>query len=738
MVRLLLAFALCSLCAAGCADSVKPPARSLPIDPETELTYAPVDGDSGYFRFHFYWSGSDKDGEVVRYYFATDAGTALPVNRWRSTHATDSTLQFQVDPILASKVHVLMVSAVDNSGRYDPTPARRSFTANTVPPTSKIERGPSPFNPIVPTTFTFEWSGSDPDGVDVGRAARVDSFEYLLLQPGKAAEPGHPELVPFNQDVYVDLINRGAGPALAAPFDDWKWTGLRALGKRFQGAAPGEYVFAERAVDLAGATEKALQFGRNIRHFTVAGSGPAPAPAGPRLSVSADILFLPLQAVGPVDKQRKAMEILEGEVIHFSWVASAEAYGGRIVGYTHALDDISAFPNPDPGHVGATYTRAQLTTGIHTLYVRAVDDGGLVTNAVIPILVIHPVFKDPGAPREILYVDDSMSPGNQLTRIWNYPSDTEETNWWTLNLLPTLGVPYAEWDTYLAGMEGVEGRKTPELRDLARYSTVIWNVDFNNGVSSPTGLFKTLVGRDTSPLASYLRAGGTLILTGFAIGSNVVEPRSTVYASRTRGTCLSLEAGTPEYDLAYFPRVYMGVDGALPGDQGLRTLGGRTSSRPTRPSRVPRPDTTRPGSTAAHWAAGPSGSLIRAPGIQTSTGCPACPRWMGGSWLEILAARLPYRSDRRISHCRSPNPSSSTTAPTREWMRREARRRGRGWWWGSGCRLTPCRSPRINRTARRSSSTRRYRSAGWSIWPSRSTSWRIKRRSGSSERPLRT
>jgi hypothetical protein len=204
--------------------------------------------------------------------------------------------------------------------------------------------------------------------------------------------------------------------------------------------------------------------------------------------------------------------------------------------------------------------------------VRAVDDGGLVTNAVIPLLIVHPAFKDPGSPHEVIYVDDSQAPGAVQQRIGNFPSDAEETDWWTLTLLPHIGVPITEWDTYLIGQGGVEGRKAPEPRDLARYTTVIWNVDLNNGVSSPTALYKTLVGGAYSELAGYLRAGGTLILTGFSIGSNTCEPRSTLYANVSRGICFGLEVGSKDYKLAYFPRSTKGSTGALANDQGSGPL----------------------------------------------------------------------------------------------------------------------------------------------------------------------
>src|SRR5688572_18408582 len=62
LVTLLLAATL-----AGCADSVEPPPPPPKLTPETELTYAPLPGDTTAFRVRFFWNGYDKDGEVVRF-----------------------------------------------------------------------------------------------------------------------------------------------------------------------------------------------------------------------------------------------------------------------------------------------------------------------------------------------------------------------------------------------------------------------------------------------------------------------------------------------------------------------------------------------------------------------------------------------------------------------------------------------------------------------------------------------
>ena len=326
--------------------------------------------------------------------------------------------------------------------------------------------------------------------------------------------------------------------------------------------------------------EKGLAFVRNIRHFTVTLRNP-----GPQLCISASVLTVPLSCTsGPEDFARREIQIFEGELISFAWSASADAYGGAITGFTFALDDTASFPATDVRNTGVTYRPQDLTVGLHFLFVRAFDDGGLFTNAVIPFRIVHPTFKDPPSgtnPPQYLYVDDSMSPGvNNINRFFNYPSDAEDDEWWRVNILTPLSLEYGmgrrDWDTYGRGTaDGGGTRLQPLPADLAPYRVVIWNVDFNNQGANPTALFLTLVGGAYSELGGYLRAGGTLLLSGFSIATNVVTPTTALTANFSRGLCFAFQPGTIGYNQTFFPRAMMGIDGARGTDEGLRRQGAR-------------------------------------------------------------------------------------------------------------------------------------------------------------------
>ena len=581
-----IAWVLASGCSKGKAGFTPPPKK----DPETELTYAPVQYDTTTFRVHFFWTGFDDDGEVKRFHFAVDTDTLRPPGEWPTTTSKDTTLLFQVDPIQELKVHVFKVAAEDNEGRIDRTPASRAFSAKTLPPHSQINKGPSGFNLSIGPNFTFEWSGIDPDGGETGGKVPVDTFQYMLLRVGGIADlhPGAPydPLPPFEQNLYVGLIDGAIGDGLPAgdhanlhnDHSDWKWIGIRALKLRFRNVTPGEYVFTERAVDIAGATEKGLGFPTNIRHFTVTNRN-----SGPVLTVRSSILNRPLpSATGPDDFARKELQVFEGETVSFSWSANADAYGGEIEGYTYALDDTSSFPGLDVRQTAATFSPSKLTVGSHFLYVRAVDDGGLVTNLVQPLKIVHPAFKDPGAPRSILFVDDSVVQlGNR-----SGPNDQVETNWWTLrgstghgpltDLTEAYGVVNVEeWDTTERALGSVEGRKQPAPSDLAPFTTVVWTTDASNGGSISTALFRTVAGGDYSELQGYLRAGGTLILTGWNIAQNTsgfVNDTYKVGGPAPNGIC-TFPATSDGADRTVFPRMYMGIANSVPSLEGKRLLG---------------------------------------------------------------------------------------------------------------------------------------------------------------------
>lgn len=596
--------ALGLLVMAGCGKDLVEPSHGLGHAPNTDLSLGPVEGDTVSFHVHFYWNGYDSDGEVVAYRWASDPDTARPLatRTWRRTTARDTVLFFQVDPIQASRQHVFMVAAEDNAGYIDPTPAARRFSVATLPPTSRIEGGPAN-GALVPQDFTFQFSGVDPDGKLLDQIVQpwpVDSFQYLLLRVGGVNDysipraPWHQPLPqPFGPE-YYDLIGQATGDTLLYPHGDWSWIGVRGTRQRFTNVSAGEYVFAIRAVDVAGARERgitanAAAIGEHVRHFSV--QYVPPQPHAPTLTLYASVCVGPLAQAdrGIVDFDRAPIQMFEGEPISFSWGGDASSYGGTVLGYNYALDDTTGLGGRfNPGLTAVTLGPSRLTPGSHVLYVTCLDDLGNVTNAVIPLFMVHPSFRDPGAPREILYVDDALSPGNTPMAVGAFPSDAVETAWY-LDTDPARppgearfpriteafpGVTVTEWDTYQRGYEEQGHRKQPGVADLAGISTVVWICDFNNTMSAQTALYKTVVGGGYSQLAGYLRAGGTLVVSGYNVVDNVTDFRFNL-KNRSAGLCASFEPGSSGWDYDFFPRLYMGVDYTTPSQEARRTLGAR-------------------------------------------------------------------------------------------------------------------------------------------------------------------
>ncbi len=344
------------------------------------------------------------------------------------------------------------------------------------------------------------------------------------------------------------MINASSGTSLPAPYDDWTWVSTSEKSHRFTGLTLGEYVFAVRAVDQAGARETGLVDRTNIRRFSA-----WYLPPGPGLRITSNVLVDYIITTGdPIlgPEYPRPIQILSSQVVSFAWTATTSSTGAPLRGFTFALDDTTTedWSDIDAGKV-ATTLPADLAEGPHSLFIRAVDVDGGATVVRVPIIIVLPEFRE--GPPLVLWVDDFAAPGN-LPRP-NYPSDDVDNE----------------------RSDGIEGRGYPRLQDLARYRVVIWSVDLNNTTSSPTALWRTTVGETASDLANYVRGGGTLIVTGFVLANNTSNPPGTPYSVFSRGMCAGLQPGSAAYRFAYFLRTFMGIDAARSSDEATRTNGAR-------------------------------------------------------------------------------------------------------------------------------------------------------------------
>ena len=73
--------------------------------PEIWLTSGPVEGDTLYYKVHFYWGGWDPDGEIAWFEFVIAHGNPFGFNpedttgidKWSQTNKHDSVIVFTAD-----------------------------------------------------------------------------------------------------------------------------------------------------------------------------------------------------------------------------------------------------------------------------------------------------------------------------------------------------------------------------------------------------------------------------------------------------------------------------------------------------------------------------------------------------------------------------------------------------------------------------------------------------------------
>ncbi|MCI0493373.1 hypothetical protein L0Z72_00070 [candidate division KSB1 bacterium] len=228
----LLIFVLCEILVLGCGQKITDnPIANQP--PETRLTFYP-DGSlaTTTSRQVLHWWGDDPDGKVVLFLYTWDNNLPVPPGYqssegWTITTANLDTFSLKFTNL--DTIYTFRISAVDDQGLVDPTPAIQSFpVANSRPEVEFIAN-----TDIPETTFTvasFYWQGTDLDGEET-----LERYEYVL-------------------------DDTAAG--------DWK--SISAESTFINLRIPDElsnmkHVFYLRAVDIAGVPSKIIRMPRNDR-----------------------------------------------------------------------------------------------------------------------------------------------------------------------------------------------------------------------------------------------------------------------------------------------------------------------------------------------------------------------------------------------------------------------------------------------------------------------------------------
>jgi hypothetical protein len=428
-----------------------------------------------------FWGGWDPDGEIDYYEFLiTDNVTGVfdPDDTtgvaWRPVYSNDSTFVFSADSlaedpgesdqtVLFSRSHTFFIRAVDEVGLRSKEPAYRSFTSTTISPEVRITT-PAAILGITPADMppisTLVWEATDYVNDELN-TQDPDSVQWAM-----ESTAGH-------GGSYIQTMDFLRDPVLSK--DSWyPWSWYRApqdSGKSWT-TPPlnfGDYVFAIRAKDEAGAVTPVLTEPVNMRRVKVASRL-----SGPTFIVTSSMIGSIIAAT--CDYPLTIVDVPADVEISFLLSACAEHYGGTVIGYRYGwdildLDDPSQWEidyTPFIGSTASTPPRA-FNFGTHTFTAEVSDNSGFCSRIEVKINIIR--FN---GDRDLLIVDD-YKPDEAVGMGWattngGVPSDVEHDAFWNDMVSDASGYDGSR-DMIATTIE----RKIP-LATIAGYKNIIWNV----------------------------------------------------------------------------------------------------------------------------------------------------------------------------------------------------------------------------------------------------------------------
>lgn len=223
-VLVALALVACEAKRGGMLQPNLPPNTFLSLYPDTGLPDTSLASTPS--QQHLYWWGDDPDGVVVGFVFSwTEDQPSLAT--WTFTTRWDSVFALSIPG--TDTIYTFRVSAVDDDGAVDPTPAVQHFPVHNTPP--RVEFVPG--SDVPETTFTvasFFWRGSDYDG-----DATIHSYLWALDDASRPLSQWH--RLPATR-THVTLTADS-------------------------GLVPGDHVFYLMAMDVAGACSPVARMPRD-------------------------------------------------------------------------------------------------------------------------------------------------------------------------------------------------------------------------------------------------------------------------------------------------------------------------------------------------------------------------------------------------------------------------------------------------------------------------------------------
>ncbi len=158
----------------SCKKPAENPVENIP--PDTHIfVEGTTDTVPAYQIIH--WYGNDPDGYVVGYYYHWDSDTPV------FTTKNVDTFTLSVPDTDSIGVHVFYVSAVDNEGEEDPTPATVTIPVKNSPPVISFQHNTLPPDTTLPcVTFYIETHDIDGDESVIGFYYRTDYDTMWIFQ----------------------------------------------------------------------------------------------------------------------------------------------------------------------------------------------------------------------------------------------------------------------------------------------------------------------------------------------------------------------------------------------------------------------------------------------------------------------------------------------------------------------------------------------------------------------------
>ncbi len=242
------------------------------------------------------------------------------------------------------------------------------------------------------------------------------------------------------------------------------------VGKNEPLAFGRSHVFAVQAKSRAGKVTTVFRRGMNIRQFI------ASANAVPRLMITEP--FIGSQMFLGMNPRPATTSFPAGLEMNFSWKADAGSYGGRITGYRYGWDVSDINDDQEwATEFSLRCTRAipvAFQTGVHTLFVEAIDNSGAITLGMIELSLVPFTME-----RNLLWVDDFRST-NDFTQIdYNFPREDEHDAFWLGHCARATGFDPSRdvYDVYYS-----YGGKPPGLPIILKYKNIVWT--FNSDLTT--------------------------------------------------------------------------------------------------------------------------------------------------------------------------------------------------------------------------------------------------------------